>query len=212
MYLELYDSGGKLLKKLPAGNRKGINQVQLATIMEPPKVPKSPNILGEAMTGPDYEAGNFRVKVVKGDQTFTTDLVLGENPDLKHNAEDRKLQRETLMKAYNLLEKLAGVDEQILSMRDSLANKSLKEKGTRRKRTDATVAECSRLHELISATQGGEGGITGQVRLRENIAEIYGAVLGYKGRPTNLQIQALDLYSSQVNEYQAKIKKISGKN
>ncbi|MFH0760060.1 MAG: glycosyl hydrolase [Bacteroidota bacterium] len=212
MYLELYDSENRLLKKLPAGNRKGINQVSIATLMEPPKVPKSPNILGEAITGPQYEAGTYRIKVVKGDQAFTTDLVLRENPDLKHNAEDRKLQRETLMKAYSLLEQLAAVDDKILSIRDSLTAQRIKEKGGRRKKMEATIAECNRLHELISATQGGEGGITGQVRLRENIGEIYGAVLGYKGRPTNLQIKALDLYASQVNEYQAIVEKLSGKN
>jgi len=152
------------------------------------------------------------VKVVKGSQAYATDLVLGENPDLKHNAEDRELQRETLMKAYHLLEQLAAVDDKILSIRDSLMAQSTKEKGGRRKKMEATIAECNRLHELISATQGGEGGITGQVRLRENIAEIYGALLGYKGRPTNLQIKALDLYASQVNEYQTIAEQLTKKN
>jgi hypothetical protein len=61
------------------------------------------------------------------------------------------------------------------------------------------------MHELISATQKGEGGITGQVRLRENIAEIYSAVGGYPGKPTNLQIKALDNYESQVNDFASKI-------
>ena len=212
MYLELYDSNNRLLKKLPAGNRKGINQVSIPTLMEAPKVPASPNILGEAITGPDYVAGKYQVKVVKGDQTYSTDLVLGENPDLKHNAEDRELQRETLMKAYHLLEQLAAVDDRILTLRNDLMIQSTKEKGGRRKKMEATIAECNRLHELISATQGGEGGITGQVRLRENIAEIYGALLGYKGRPTNLQIKALDLYASQVNEYQTIAEQLTKKN
>lgn len=212
MYLELYDSNNQLLKKLPAGNRKGINQVSISTLMDPPKVPKSPNILGEAITGPDFAAGRYRVKVVKGDQTYTTELVLGENPSLKHSAEDMALQRETLMKTYHLLEQLAAVDDRILTLRDSLTAQRIMEKGGRKKKMEATIAECNRLHELISATQGGEGGITGQVRLRENIAEIYGAVLGYKGRPTNLQIKALELYTSQVKELGQKADALYGKN
>jgi len=39
---------------------------------------------------------------------------------MNHTFEDRKLQRETLMKAYNLLEELASVDQQILDTRDTL--------------------------------------------------------------------------------------------
>lgn len=212
MYLELYDSGGRLVKKLPAGNRKGINVVRVATAMEPPKVPKSPNILAEAITGPEYASGTYEVKVVKGDQVYSTTLVLNENPRLTHSPQDRALQRETLMKAYNLLEKLAAVDERILTVRDSLAKQSQKEKGKRKKGTDELIKECDSLHEKISATQPGEGGITGQVRLRENIAEIYGAVLGYQGRPTNLQVTALEYYAGRVAEYEARILKISGKN
>jgi hypothetical protein len=61
------------------------------------------------------------------------------------------------------------------------------------------------MHEQISATQPGEGGITGQIRLRENIAEIYGAIGSYRGKPTNLQIKALEIYDLQVQDYANKI-------
>jgi hypothetical protein len=61
------------------------------------------------------------------------------------------------------------------------------------------------MHEKISATQAGEGGITGQVRLRENIAEIYGAVAGYSGKPTSLQINALGNYTIQVKDFESRI-------
>ena len=56
------------------------------------------------------------------------------------------------------------------------------------------------MHESISATQPGESGIPGQIRLREKIAEIYSAVGGYQGAPTNLQVKALDLYESEVEK------------
>jgi photosystem II stability/assembly factor-like uncharacterized protein len=205
MYIDIFDSEGKFLKKLPAGNRKGINIVRIATAMEPPKVPKSPNILGDAAFGPEYISGTYKIKLVKGTETFTTDLILNDTPDLKHSAEDRKLQRETLMKAYNLLEELAGVDQQILDSRDALKSKILTTKGSSRKRIQILIDNCEKMHEQISATQSGEGGITGQVRLRENIAEIYSAVGGYSGKPTNLQIKALEIYKKQVLDFAAKI-------
>ena len=201
MYLEIYDSNGKFLKKLPAGTRKGINIVQIATAMEPPKVPKSPNLLGEAAFGPEYQPGKYSIKVVKGTDTFTTDLVLNDVQNSPHSTADRSLQRTTLMKGYNMLENLAAIDEQILATRDALKAKTAAAKGSNLKKIQSLIADCEKMHEQISATQPGEGGIAAQVRLRENIAEIYGAVGGYRGKPTNLQINALELYDHQVQDF-----------
>jgi len=205
MYIDIFDSDGKLLKKVPAGNRKGINIVRIATAMDPPKVPKSPNILGEAAFGPDYIAGTYTIRLIKGTETFTTSLILNDIPDMKHSSEDRKLQREILMKAFNLLEELAAVDQQILDTRDALKNKTSTLKGSDLKKIQAIIDDCEKMHEKISATQSGEGGITGQVRLRENIAEIYNAVGGYPGKPTNLQIEALEIYNNQVKDFKSRI-------
>ncbi len=205
MYIEIYDSEGLLLKKLPAGNRKGINIVSVATSLDPPKVPRSPNILGEAAFGPDYAAGKYSVKLVKGNETFTTDLVLNDSPDWKHPAADRKLQRETLMRAYNMLEELSAIDQKILDTRDTLKTREATARGAGLKKIRALITACDAMHEKISATQSGEGGITGQVRLRENIAEIYSAVGGYPGKPTNLQLKALDNYGGQVAVFGEKI-------
>ncbi len=208
MYLEVYDSNGKFLKKLPAGGRKGINIVQIAAAMEPPKVPKSPNILGEAAFGPEYQPGKYTIKVIKGTETYSTDLVLNDIKNSKHSADDRTLQRETLMKAFNMLEKLTAIDDQILGTRDALKTKSTTAKGSSLKKIQALIAECDKMHEQISATQPGEGGIAGQVRLRENIAEVYGALGGYRGRPTNLQIKALELYGKQVQDFGDRVEAI----
>jgi photosystem II stability/assembly factor-like uncharacterized protein len=209
MYVDLYDSNGNFLKKLPAGNRKGINIVRIATTMEPPKVPKSPNILEDAAFGPQYVAGSYTIKLVKGAETFTTNLILNDLPGLKHTAEDHKLQQEILMKAYNLLEELAAIDQKILDTHGALKTKASEAKGSKLKKIQILVTNCEKMHEQISATQPGEGGITGQVRLRENIAEIYGAVGGYHGKPTNLQIEALEIYNQQVKNFSSKIDQLT---
>jgi hypothetical protein len=205
MYLELYDGEGNYLKKFPAGTRKGVNMVRIPTIMDPPRVPKSPNILGEAITGPDYPAGNYTVKLVKGSETFTTTLVINDSPDWKHSEADRKVQRETLLRAYNLLEELAAVDQKILDVMALLKNREATAKGSSMKKTRSLITVCEEMREQISATQAGEGGITGQVRLRENIGEVYGAVAGYPGRPAELQIRALEHYAGQVKEFEKRI-------
>jgi photosystem II stability/assembly factor-like uncharacterized protein len=205
MYVELYDTDGKFMKKLPAGTRKGINIIKIATSLEPPKVPKSPNILGDAAFGPEYPSGTYLVKIVKGNETYSTNLTLNDVKKQLHSLEDRKLQRETLMKAFAQLEKLADIDQKILNTRDSLKTWSATLTGSGLKRIKSMISECEKMHEQISATQPGESGIPGQVRLRENIAEIYSAVGSYRGRPTNLQIKALELYTGQVSDFASKI-------
>jgi hypothetical protein len=109
------------------------------------------------------------------------------------------------LKAYNLLEELAAVDQKILDARDALKSKEATAKGSSLKKIQTLITTCDDMHEKISATQSGEGGITGQVRLRENIAEVYGAVGGYQGKPTNLQIKALENYDRQVKDFESEI-------
>jgi len=151
------------------------------------------------------EAGKYTVKLVKGSETYTTDLILNDSPEWKHSGADRKLQRETLMKAYDLLEELAAVDQRILDARDALKDREATARGSALKKVRSLIAACDDMHEKISATQSGEGGITGQVRLRENIAEIYGAVGRFSGKPTDLQIMALDNYALQVRDFGTRI-------
>ena len=206
MYLEIYDSKGNFIKQQPAGNRKGLNIVMIQSMMKPPRVPSSPNILGEAAFGPEMEPGDYIIKLIKGKDTVSTTLRINYNPESDHSAGDRKLRRETLLKAYDLLEELAFIDHQILEIRDqtqiladSVQNKGLRANSLKfNKRMDA-------LHATISATQPGEGGVAGQIRLREKIAEVYGAVAGYAGKPTNVQMQALELYISEVNNIRKEV-------
>ena len=148
----------------------------------------------------------FNSKLIKGSDTISTKLTINYNPDVVHSAEDRQLRRSTLLGAYNLLEELAYLDHQILQIRDrtKILGDSVQNKGLRTNSIKySTMMET--MHAKISATQPGEGGITGQVRLREKIAEVYGAVGGYEGKPTNVQIQALDFYTTEVHKMRVEL-------
>lgn len=201
LYMELYDSEGNFLKKVQAGGRKGINLVPIPINLDPPKVPLSPNPLFEAAFGPSLEAGDYTLKLIKGKDSFETRLRLNEDPKLTHSEADRKLRYATLMKAYHMLEDLAVIDSTILS-REAKAREDLAQAKSKsaRKKAQAKVDHYLALHESISATQPGEGGIAGQIRLREKIAEVYSALGNYQGAPSNLQIKALELYQSQIDE------------
>ena len=73
--------------------------------------------------------GNTLSDWLKEHETYSTDLILNDSPDWKHSEADRKLQRETLMRAYALLEELAAVDQKILDARDTLKNREVNSQG-----------------------------------------------------------------------------------
>ncbi len=200
LYMEIFDEKGNFLKKVQTGGKKGINIVSIPIMLDPPKVPKSPVMLGQAAFGPSLQEGTYKLKITKGKKSFETQLIMGPDPKLSHSSEARKLRYETLMKAYHMIEELAAVDEKILYRLSEAQTKLQTVKGKSKKaKAQSLVDKYETMHEGISATQSGESGIPGQIRLRENIAEIYSALGGYEGAPTNLQIKALDLYQSEID-------------
>ncbi len=80
MYIEIYDKDNKMIQKLPAGTRKGINVVYWSIRMKPPKVPVSPQIEGYSLAGPNYPAGEYTVKLHKGTQVYDTKIRLLFDP------------------------------------------------------------------------------------------------------------------------------------
>ncbi len=160
--MEIYDSEGKFIKKAQTGGRKGVNIVSIPLNMDPPRVPKSPVLLGAAAIGPSMKEGSYKIKIVKGKESFEDEMILAKLTAAQTELEAAKSKR-AKKKAQEQVDYYAGI------------------------------------REGISATQAGESGIPGQVRLREKIAEVYGAVTSYDGAPTNLQVKALDLYQGEID-------------
>ncbi|MCK7537184.1 MAG: hypothetical protein MZV63_42570 [Marinilabiliales bacterium] len=74
--------------------------------------------------------GNTLSSWLRATETYTTDLILNDSRDWKHPEADRKLQRETLMRAYALLEELAAIDQKILDARDQLKKQGVNSQGS----------------------------------------------------------------------------------
>ena len=208
MYIEVYDSEGKLIKKLPAGKNKGVNRVPWSIRKDPPKVPKSPGVLGPALHGPTYPPGEYTVKIVKGDKTYNGKISIINDPELPYSAEDRKIQYKTVDKAYNALENLAALDKQVNTLNDSVKSR-IKILGDSGKLKDTLTDLSERLNALhAELTSTSKYSLSGEEKLREKIGDIYGAVLGYLGRPTESQIKRLDLLIADLNNKQDQFNKI----
>ena len=196
MYIEIFDKDNKMIQKLPAGTRKGINVVYWNIRMKPPKVPVSPQIEGYSFTGPNYPAGEYTVKLHKGTQVLESKFRILYDPSSPHSAKDQEKRQESLMKAYNMLQDLAWYDRQAINIRDAAKDRSNgASKFLARQLNEAEILMDS-LHVKMVVVK--EGKVIGDEKLREKIGFIYGSIMSYKGRPTDSQINGLNSLSKDV--------------
>jgi photosystem II stability/assembly factor-like uncharacterized protein len=172
--VEIYDSAFKLAASLPGGTRRGINRVDWPMRLKAPNIPPNPEL--GALPGPLAAEGTYQVKIIRGDQTYTSKVELVGDPTLPHTAEDRRLQHETLMRVYNALARLADLDAQVVKA----------------KRDD--------LHRRLISTNPNIFAFDD--KLREELGSLYSEVVRYGGRPTRSQIDRAATLDVELKKFE----------
>jgi photosystem II stability/assembly factor-like uncharacterized protein len=201
MKLEVFDAQGKLIDTLAPNSRRGISRVEWAMRLKAPRVPPAATAAFEANQGPRVLPGTYTVKMTRGAETFTTQLVVGLDPRVKYNAEDRKLEFDAAMRAYNLLGDMSFDVDRINSVRDALAERAAKVKSDAAlaKRLQDLSEKADEMRKKIVATKEG-GAITGEERIREKTTGLYGDLLNYEGRPTDYQVARIDSLKKELGD------------
>ena len=204
MFVEVYDMEDNLISRLPAGKRKGINRVYWAVRKKPPRVPASNTLAVGAIFGPNYSPGNYKVKIVKENVVYENTITLVEDDQLPHSKEDRAIQLETVNKAYDMLEELAFLDAKIVkAKKEAEGIKNDTDNSGLEKKLSPFIDALDNFHKELVATKVGR--ITGEEQLRERISTIYGAVIGYNGRPTQSQMDRLDALGETFHKKEEEI-------
>ena len=188
MKLEVFDSAGKLVQSLPTGKRRGLSRTAWSMRMAPPRVPTAAS--AAFVVGPRFLPGRYTVKLTEGDSSYTAALRVVGDARVSHTAADRKAQFTLAMTLYDLMNQMTSVVDRMNDTRGSL-----EQRGTGLAVRDTLLAALTRgsaqvdtMRKKIVATKEG-GMITGEERLRENLAELYGSVVGYEGRPSEMQVE-----------------------
>lgn len=186
--LEVFDSTGRLVQTLPAGKRRGLSRTAWSMRMAPPRVP--PAASAAFVVGPRFLPGTYTVKLTEGDMVTSTTLRVTGDPRTSHAADDRKKQFALAVTLYDLMNQMSTVVEQMNDMRGSLGQRGtgLAERDTLLHALQKGSATVDTMRKKIVATKEG-GMITGEERLRENLAELYGSVVYYEGRPSEMQVE-----------------------
>jgi len=215
MGMEIFDMEDKLLTEIPMVTRTGINQVYWAPVQKPPRTPKS-----EAMPfhmqialmggGMQYPAGEYKVKVSKGDNVFEKAIQVYDNPDEPYSPEDRTARLELQKRGFDLLEDLAYADRRINEVRTGM-EKAINEPGissSTKKKANELLTALEDARDRLLVTQYGD--LRGDARLREEVGFLYGTISFYEGRPTQVQYDRMDLLEVKVRAMEEEVNELSG--
>src|ERR1700728_4431648 len=199
--IEVLDSDGKLVDTVAGSKHRGLNRADWSMRVRPPAVAPAATVLFEAAQGPRVLPGTYTVKLTKGDQTYTEQLNVAIDPRAKYSVEERKAQFDLSMKVYKELKHMTFAVEAIEGVRDAANARSLKlsEKDPLEKELRHLAADCDTLRSKIVATKEG-GMITGEERIREHIGQLYGAVTGYDGKPTDYQVARTESLGHELQD------------
>src|ERR1022692_4832846 len=216
--IEIFDQDGKLVDTVAGSKHRGLNRAGWGMHVRPPAVAPAASALFEAAQGPRVLPGTYAVKLTKGDQTYTEQLNVVMDPRAKYSLEERKAQFDLSMKVYKLLEHMTYGVEAIEGVRDAanartakLAAAKVTEKDPLRQQLQKLAADCEALRSKIVATKEG-GMITGEERIRELIGQLYGAVTGYDGKPTDYQVARTESLGHELEDVIVDFQKLTQKN
>ncbi len=201
--LEIYDDQGTRVSTLAGSKRRGINRVEWPMRLKPPKVPPATNLVSQRFlfVGPRVPEGTYTVKLIKGSDTYTSQVTLAPDPRSTHSTADRALQQRTARRLYDMLADLTFLTDAVTDARDQARARadSLESRDALRAKLATLAEKLEALRATLVATREG-GRFTGEEQLREKLGQLYGAVNGYDGRPTGSQLAYLEVMDAQLRE------------
>lgn len=196
MKIEIFDESGKLVDTLPANSRRGISRVEWQMRLKAPRVPPAATAAFEAAFGPRVLPGTYTVKMTRGKETYTTQLVVHLDPRATYTVEDRRLEFDAVMRVYRLLGDLSFDVDRINGVHDALLARAgtLGKNDPLAKQLNDLATKTEVIRKKIVATQEG-GAVTGEERIREKTSQLYGALTFYEGRPADYYVSRIDSLS-----------------
>ena len=200
--VEIYDSTGALRATYPGERARGLNRVKWPMRLKPPKVPPATSLVSQpgAFFGPRVAEGTYRVRLVVGSRSYESAITLTPDPRSLDSAADRALQDRTALRLYDMVRRLAYLVDAAIELRDQAraraAGLPAGDRLARRLVAYADTLEAFRV-SLVSTSAAGRMG--GEERLREKVVSLYGAVNGYEGRPTDSQLEQVEILAARLD-------------
>ncbi|MBA3649219.1 MAG: glycosyl hydrolase [Chitinophagales bacterium] len=207
--IQVLDDKGAVISDNSAGKRKGINVVKLNLNRKLPKVPPAPLGAFGAAQGPDLGEGTYPVRIIKNKDTVMTSITVIRDAKSPYTAEDRASRKKTMMQLYDMLNSFAYTVDGITSM--SARAKSIADSLPAKDKLKATLQSFSHaldtLHESVVYMKPGLI-IDQNARLRDQLANAYGSVIFFDGRPNNSVLDQVGTLQQKMDNTEKTYQKI----
>ncbi len=199
MKIEVLGPDGRLLGTVPTSKRRGLSRVTWSMRLKAPQVPPAASAAFGAAFGPRVLPGTYTVRMTKDTAVYTTPLLVVADPRTKHTPEDRRAQFDLATRLSGSLADMTFAVERMNGVRQALDERAAKlpARDALATRLRAAWATVDSLRKKIVATKEG-GMITGEERLRENLADLYSNVVFYDGRPSQTQVERVDALAREL--------------
>ena len=199
--IEVRAGNGKLIDTLPGNVRRGIARVTWNMHVAPPRVPPAAAVAGNSAQGPRVVPGVYTVKLVSGDKNYEQKLDIGLDPRDPFTLAERKAQFDAAMKVSDLFGRMTDLDYRIVAVRNGAQARAGQARSdpALQKQLHALADKADAIRKQIVATKEG-GAITGEERLREYLDDVYGAINGYEGAPTDYQLARVDVIARELGD------------
>ncbi|MBI3554451.1 MAG: sialidase [Elusimicrobia bacterium] len=210
--LEILDGKGVPVDTVASAKHRGVNRASWSMHLKPPRVPPAASAAGSATIGPRVLPGVYTVRMTKGDKVYTARLKVVMDPRAKYTVEDRKAQFALVEKLASMLNHMSWAVDAVVALRDQakVLSAKLGPGDELEKPLAGLAADLDAIRAKIVATKEG-GMITGEERLREFLANLYGDVNGYDGRPTASQTARAAALGRELDDVVREFASLSGK-
>jgi hypothetical protein len=197
--IDVLDSAGNVIGTIPSSKRRGLNRITWSMRTKGPKVPPAASAAFGAAVGPRVMPGTYTVRMTKDKNVYTTPLRVITDPRATYTPEDRKVNYDLAVKLKGAITDMAYSVEQMNAIRSALDDRASKlpaNDATAKKLRAASDSVDTLRKKLVATKEGGM--ITGEERLRENITDVYGGVIFYEGRPSQMQVDRTESISREM--------------
>jgi hypothetical protein len=136
--------------------------------------------------------GTYTARLTRGAEVIDAKFTIVLDRRAPYKLADRKAQFDAVMKAHALFGDMTTLVDKLEATRAALLDRTEAVPATDplAAQLRAVVAKLDAVKKTIVATTEG-GAITGEERIREHVDQLYGAMLGWEGRPAPYQLDRL---------------------
>lgn len=208
--IETLDSSGAVVNHVPGGKRKGINIVTIPTSYKPPQVPPAPRLAPAAIAGPRLPEGTYRARLIRHKDTFYVTFRIYLPIQAPYTSSERALRHQALMTCYNLFDDLSYTVHSVLALQEHIKQLQNEARSTAalKKKLLVFEKELDALHSTLVNRAEGVVQSENANRVRENLSDTYGMILGYEGPPGSNTLERVATLKAEVAAAEHKLQQL----